>query len=464
VTVNARSILAAVLIATCTPPVFGGARPSFLILLTDDLRGDCLSCAGHRLVKTPAIDRLAREGTRFRNAFVTTSICCVSRASFITGQYARRHRVADFSTPIPPERLRETYPGVLKQAGYRTACFGKWGLGGTPPLEVFDVWDAWGGQGEYFHEVDGETVHNSEYLARRAEEFLRSQPRDRPFCLLVYYKSPHDPYQPDPRDLPLFRDDRIEIPPTADAAHFEALPEFLRRSEGRTRALKSHPTPEAYQEFVRQYLRLVAGVDRSVGKIRAVLDELNRTDETVIVFSSDNGFFLGERGLSHKWLMHEESIRIPLIVRDPVTPVERRGETHDELVLNIDLAPTILDRAGAAIPPSVDGKSLAPLLERRPVAWREDFFYEHHFHNASTIPRTEGVRTRDSKYIMYHDVEPAYEELYNLRDDPREERNLAEEPSSREQLQALRRRHAEYVARLGPAALPGGPPPMKLSR
>ncbi|MSR56317.1 MAG: DUF4976 domain-containing protein [Planctomycetaceae bacterium] len=445
-------------------PAAEPTRPNLIVLLCDDLRADCLGCAGHPKLKTPHIDRLAAEGTRFRNAFVTTSICCVSRASFITGQFARHHKVADFATPLPPGSLQAAWPAILKRAGYRTGCFGKWGLGGVEPREVFDAWDAWGGQGEYFHEVDGEQVHNSEYLARRAVEFLRSGPPDKPFCLLVYYKSPHDPLQPDPRDAGLFRDDVIEVPATYSLAAFEAMPEFIRVSEGRTRAIKAHPTPEAYQEFVKQYLRLVAGVDRSVGKIRDALDELRLADNTVITFSSDNGFFLGEHGLSHKWLMHEESIRIPLIVRDPRLPAARRGQTNDELVLNIDVAPTLLDLAGARIPDSVDGRSLVSLLSGEPVKWRTDFFYEHHFHNAGTIPRTEGVRTRDWKYITYFDVNPAYEELYDLKHDPHEKRNLVNDPAQRERLDRLRRRYQEYVSQLGPAVLPPGPPPKPVGR
>lgn len=435
------------------------ARPNIVFLLCDDLRADALGCAGHPLLKTPNIDRLAAEGVRFRNAFVTTSICCVSRASFITGQFARHHQVADFATALSPEKLHDTFPAVLKRAGYRTACFGKWGLGGAEPRDLFDAWEAWGGQGEYFHDVDGVKVHNSEYLARRAVEFLQAGPADQPFCLLVYYKSPHDPLQPDPRDAALFRDDRIEPPVTASDEAFGAMPEFIRTSEGRTRAMKFHPTPETYQEFVKDYLRLVAGVDRSVGTIRQALDELKLADNTVIAFSSDNGFFLGEHGLSHKWLMHEESIRIPLIVRDPRLPEPRRGALSDELVLNIDLAPTLLELSGTEIPPATDGRSLAPLLRGEQVGWRTDFFYEHHFHNAGTIPRTEGVRTRDWKYITYFDVDPPYEELYDMRRDRFEQHNLAADPDQLQRLHDFRRRYQQEVTRLGPAALPTGPLP-----
>ncbi|MBL8793484.1 MAG: sulfatase [Planctomycetia bacterium] len=436
-----------------TPP-----RPNILILFTDDQRADCLSCAGHPLLKTPHIDGLAKDGTLFRNAFVTTSICCISRASLITGRLCRHHQVGDFATPLPPAVLASSFPALLKQAGYRTGCFGKWGIGGPPPKEMFDVWDAWGGQGDFFHNVDGQKVHNSEWLARRAEEFVRSCKPGQPFCLIVHYKSPHDPYLPDPRDAALFKDDKIPVPKTASRAAYEKLPDFIRNSEGYLRAQKSHPTPESYQEFVKQYLRCIAGVDRSVGKILGVLDELQLKDDTAVVYSSDNGFFLGERGLSHKWLMHEESIRVPLIVRYPRLHAERRGQRLTPLVLNIDIAPTVLDLVGVKTPNKMDGRSLKPLLEGQRVEWRNDFFYEHHFHYGGKIPRTEGVRTADWKYITYFDVQPAYEELYDLAKDPHEEHNLAAEPAYRERLATMRALYKQHVGKLPPPVLPAKKP------
>lgn len=449
----ACSVIATVLMAdaaAAAPPV----SPNIVVLLADDLRADCLGTAGHPLLNTPHIDQLAAEGVLFKNAFVTTSICCISRACFLTGRYARNHNVADFATPLTPELLAATYPAVLHRAGYYTGCFGKWGIGGQPPHEVFDVWDAWGGQGEFFHEVGAERVHNSEFLTRRTANFLRDRPPTKPFCLLVYYKSPHEPYQPDPRDAELFRDATLERPATYTDRHFDALPEFIRQSEGRTRAMKAHATPARYQEFVKQYLRCIAGVDRSVGAIRQLLDELKLADNTIVVFASDNGFLLGEHGLSHKWLMYEESIRIPLIIRDPRLAEASSGRRLDPLVLNIDLAPTLLDLAGAAIPKDTDGRSLKPLLAGEGVPWRTDFFYEHHFHYGGKIPRTEGVRTTDWKYVTYFDVDRPFEELYDLQHDPHEEHNLAGDVAHHERLETLRTRYREYRAQFGPPVLP----------
>ncbi len=209
---------------------------------------------------------------------------------------------------------------------------------------------------------------------------------------------------------------------------------------------------------MRQYLRCIAGVDRSVGKIMATLDEMKLSDSTVVAYTSDHGFFLGEHGLSGKWLMHEESIRIPMIIRDPRLPAARRGQRAEQMVLNIDLAPTLLDLAGLAPAQAADGRSLAPPLRGETVDWRQDFFYEHHYDAGGRIPRTEGVRTTDWKYITYFDVQPPYEELYDLKRDPHEEHNLAADPGHRAELDRLRAMYRSYVERFPPAALPAHKP------
>jgi arylsulfatase A-like enzyme len=436
-------------------------RPNIVLLLTDDQRADCLGCAGHPLLTTPNIDAVAADSVRFRNAFVTTSICCVSRASYFTGRLGRNHKVGDFASPLPADVLATSFPALLKKAGYRTACFGKWGIGGKEPREIFDVWDAWGGQGNYFLELDGQKLHNSEYLARRAISFIKSTKPDQPFCLIVLFKAPHDPFQPDPRDASLFKDVKVPLPKIATKEHFEHMPEFLRNSLGRVRALPEIGTPEKHQEYIKNYLRLIAGVDRAVGQIVQTLKDEKRIDNTAILFASDNGYFLGERGLVHKWLMHEESIRVPLIVYCPRLGESARGKVNDELTLNIDIAPTILDFAGVEAPKDLDGRSLRPLLEGKKIDWREDLFYEHHFHNRNSkegaIPRTEGVRTKEWKYITYIDEKQPYEELYDLKNDPFEEKNLASDPANAKRLAELKERYQKYVDKLPPAVLPNAP-------
>ncbi len=430
-------------------------RPSFVVFITDDQRADCLGLEGHPLLRTPNIDRLADEGVAFRNAFVTTAICCVSRASFYTGQYARNHRIADFATPLSDDQLARTFPGLLQQAGYRTGCFGKWGLNGNEPRAIFNAWDATGSQGRFFQDFEGERIHNSEWLARQSVRFIEQTPADQPFCLLVLYKSPHDPFTPDPIDGSLFIDDPVIVPPTYSTSDLQSQSEAIQVSEGRTRLERRHPTTEAYQEFVKQYLRCLAGVDRSVGKVIDALRKADRLDETVVVFTSDHGFLLGEHGLSGKWLMYEESIRIPMVMRDPGLPESLRGTRPEGLVLNIDLAPTILTRAGLTPPESTDGRDLAPLITGEADNWRDDFFYEHHFGYRGRIPQSDGVRTERWKYVTYLD-EPShgYEQLFDLLKDPLERRNLIGTPEHAGILDALKRRYATYRDRLGPPVLP----------
>lgn len=413
-------------------------RPSFVLMVADDQRWDTV---GHPVLKTPNLDRLASEGVLFRNAFVTTSICAISRASIMSGRLARNHRVGDFGTALPADVV--PFPALLKKAGWRTGCFGKWGIGGKPPEGVFDVWDAWGGQGPYFHDK----VHNSEWLAQKADDFIKSTPRGQPFCLVILFKSPHDPYQPDPRDAELFKD--VDFP--APASDFAKLPEFLRTSEARIRHDK-WVGKAGFAEFVRNYLRCVAGVDRAVGKIAASLDAAGVDDETLVAYTSDNGFLLGEHGLIEKWQMWEESIRVPMIIKAPWTSPSMRGKRLDAMALNIDLAPTIIDWSGEAVPGEFDGRSLRRLLVGRASSWRTEFLYEHHFHYGGKIPRTEGLRTERWKYVTYFDVNPPFEQLFDLKEDPKELRNLALEGA--DPLAEMRTRYRQAVGGLAPAVVP----------
>lgn len=409
------------------------AKPSFVILVADDLRWDVI---GHPAVKTPNLDRLAAEGVTFKNAFVTTSICAISRASIMTGRLCRNHKVGDFNTPIPADVA--SFPAILKKGGWRTGCFGKWGIGGKPPEGVFDVWEAWGDQGKYFRDQ----THDSEWLANKALDFIKSTPRGQPYCLVVLFKAPHDPYQPDPRDAELLKDVDFPSPPS----DFDKLPEFLKTSEARIRHDR-WVGKAGFAEFVRNYWRCVIGLDRAVGRVTSALN-----DETMVAFTSDNGFLLGEHGLIEKWQMWEESIRVPLIVKAPWTSRFMRGKRLDAMVLNIDLAPTIVDWSGEAAPAAFDGRSLRGLLIGRASSWRSEFFYEHHFHYGNKIPRTEGLRDDRWKYVTYFD--PPYEQLFDLKEDPRELRNLALDPAGAEKLASMRARYRQAAGALGPPVLP----------
>ncbi len=436
----------AVSLAFPAPAPAADRPPNIVFLLADDLRWDALGCTGSPVARTPHLDALAARGVNFRNHFVTTSICCVSRASILSGQYARRHGINDFQTAFTPAAFAQTYPALLRAAGYRTGFIGKYGVGTVMPEKEFDDWRGFPGQGRYFEK--GDPGHLTAKMGDQALEFLRGCDAARPYCLSVSFKAPHAQdgapreFPPDPRDESLYADVTVPVPRTADPRFFAGLPKFVQESEGRRRWKNRFDTPQRFQQTARDYFRLVTGLDREVGRIVAALRERGLADSTLIVFTSDNGFFLGERGMADKWLMYEPSIRVPLIVYDPRLPERDRGRTVEALTLNIDLAPTLLDSAGVTVPAAVQGRSLLPLVLGERPAWRSDFFYEHHT-LPKIIPPSEGVRTERWKYLRWLAAEPAVEELYDLRADPQEEHNLVSVPEHRDMLDRLRRRWAE---------------------
>ena len=439
--------------ATARANAPGDRPPNILFVLTDDQRHDYLGCAGHPFLQTPVIDSLAHGGVRFTNAFVTTPICAASRASILTGMYARSCGVHDFGTPIPEDLFGQSYPMQMRAAGYRTGFVGKWGIGGQSPAEDFDFFEGlpWGGQ--YF-DPNGESPHLTSILGDHCIDFLNECTPDKPFCLSLSTFAPHAhdyaerPFPPDPALEELYADAEVAPPPLSDPAIFEALPEFLRESEGRVRWENRFTSPEHHAESVRDYCRLITGIDIALGRIRETLEARGLADNTVIVFTSDNGFFLGERGQADKWYAYEDSIRVPMIIFDPRAPQSQRGRTVDAMALNIDLAPTMLAYAGLSVPAVMQGESLTPwMLGESPDAWREDWFFEHLFERHN-IPRSEGIRTETHKYFNWVDTDPLMEEAYDLVSDPLETHNLVDDPDSAEVVEALRARYQEYREQL----------------
>ena len=424
-------------------------RPNIIFFLTDDMRWDSMGCVGNPIVQTPNLDRLATEGTLFRNCFCTTSICAVSRASFLTGQYERRHRIDDFDKPLTPDAFAKTFPALLRGRGYHTGFVGKYGIGKNLPKDGFDVFDGFAGQGRYFEPGDPE--HITRKMTRKMLAFLDHAPADKPFLLCVSFKAPHcqdgfkRQFQPDPVYDAIYQDVTIPPPATATEEAFAALPPFLRHSENRTRWHVRFATEEAYQSSAKNYYRLVTGVDAAVGKVMAQLRASGADQRTVVIFTSDNGFFLGEHGLAGKWLMYEQSIRLPLLIRDPSIPDTQRGRQVDAMALTIDIAPTILDLAGLQPEPVMQGQSLRPWLNGRTVPWRDDFFYEYHFDYRGRIAPCEGVRGRRFKYIRYLATDPIYESLFDLAEDPNELRDLGRNPEYQDVLMKMRARWQELA-------------------
>ena len=418
------------------------AKPrNIVVLYADDWRHDTLGVAGHPVVRTPHLDGLTRQGVRFRHSYVTTSICGVSRASFLTGQWMSRHGNTAFDAFRTP--WEETWPGLLRANGYYVGHVGKW-HNGRFPAERFDFGRSYAGR-HFMKQPDGSTLHVTRKNERDALEFLRTRPTDKPFSLTVSFFATHAEdehprqylYQPESADL--YRDVTIPLPPTAGDAFFRLLPPFIanEQNEGRNRWHWRFDTAEKYQEYMKSYYRLATEVDTVVGRILQELKVSGLERETLVIFTTDNGYFHGEHGLADKWYPYEESIRVPLIIRDPRD--QRRGKIRDEMVLNVDLAPTILGFAGVRPPSGMQGRDLAPLyLGRVPRNWRRQYFYEHAtIRNVDFIPSSTALVRRDVKYIYWPDFQ--YEELFDLRRDPYETRNLVEDQSYTGQLAVLRR-------------------------
>lgn len=452
-TLLASALLALILLAFCGVSSAADAdskvsesRPNLLFLLADDLRYDALAAHGNPIVQTPNLDRLAEQATSFNRAFVTTSICMISRASIMTGQHACRHGIHHFGRQLSEQQLQNTYFSRLKEHGYRVGFVGKWGVG-APPRDLFDFDAAYNGQGSYYGPPTDANMHLTQYLSEQAAEFISGQDAKHPFCLSISFKAPHvddgnhqNPFNFDRALADVYEDVTIPQPRLNSQEFFDAMPHFLRESENRIRWRQRFATEKLYQRSVKGYYRLVTGIDRATGQLLSQLKQQNLLENTVVIFTSDHGFYLGERGFAGKWYPHDLSLRIPLLIRDYRATQERAPHRSDALALNIDLAPTMLDYAGAAIPESMQGRSLRGWVEgEKPTDWPEEFYYSHPFEYA-TIPKSEAIRTPQLKYIVYPETESKYEELYDLRNDPDEQHNLAQDASWQEELEQCRER------------------------
>lgn len=425
--------------------------PNIIFLLTDDQRFDALGAMGNPIIKTPHLDELAGRGVLFKNAYVTTAICCVSRASILSGQYMSRHHITDFKTDFKEEALAETYPILLKQAGYKIGFIGKYGVGDNHPAAHFDYWSCpRQGQPDYLvRRPSGEIIHHTDSVANDIAIFLDQFGNKEPFCLSVSFKAPHEQdgvngkapeFIAQERFMNLYKETTIPTPKTADPVYWESFPDFFRTSENiaRERWEKTMSTPELYQQTAKNYYRLISGVDEVVGKMMQKLDEKGIADNTIIIYMGDNGFYLGEHGLEGKWYGHEESIRVPMIIYDP-RPEAPKSVVADQIALNIDVAPTILSMADISIPEGMQGKDLMKIVSQKRNS-RKDFFYEHTFLGSPRLPSVEGVVTERFKYMIF--TEHDYEELYDIKNDPNETKNLASDPSYQPELKNLRERYA----------------------
>jgi len=432
-------------------PVRADDQPNIIFFLSDDHRADVLGSAGHPVAKTPTLDRLAERGVRFENMFVTTSICAASRATLMTGLYERTHGYTFGKPPVSKQHSLHMYPMLLKAAGYRTGFTGKFGFGmdGEVKKQMFDMFQVVG-RWPYFHKRDGELKHEADINADNAIEFIETNPKGKPFCLSVSFNSTHaedgdkiDHYPWPPSAAGLYLRKQMPRPKLDDPAIFEALPKFMRESMNRDRFHWRWDTEHKYQVNMRAYFRMLYGMDHAIGRVLDALEKQGLADNTIIIFSGDNGYYMGERGFAGKWSHYEQSLRVPLIIYDPRTPKAQRGRVDSHMALNVDISPTILDYAGLNTPDHYQGRSLKSLVRgAKPDSWRSDFLGEHLMEHKD-IPMWEGVRGERYVYARY--VNNDHEFLHDLKTDPDQLKNLAGDSEYADVLQKMRARCDELV-------------------
>ncbi|MFP6897572.1 MAG: sulfatase [Roseibacillus sp.] len=421
----------------------GVDRPNILFFFADDQRNHTLGCAGHPIVKTPNIDKLAADGIRFENAFVTTSTCWVSRACLFTGCYERRHLYSSAPGPLNPDLCQTSYFAVLKAAGYRTGHLGKEhvNIAAEDASAMWDVRRKLSRHPYFKKQADGSERHTTQILGDWGIEFLKDQPKDKPFCLQLSFNATHAEdgdkrpgigHFPWPKVMDgKYDDQEMPLPTLNDTAIYESQPEFLKKSINRQRFFWRWDTPEKYQANMRAYFRMLSGIDHVVGRLVAQLEKQGLAGNTVIIYSADNGYYLGDRGFAGKWTHYEQSLRIPLVVYDPRLPKEQRGLVRNEMALNSDLGATMIAFGGLPVPVSHTGRSLVPILRGDPPKdWRTEFLCEF-LAVAATIPRWEGVRGTDWVYARYFvdgTTKPPYEFLHDLKRDPMQLANIAKLP------------------------------------
>ncbi len=452
--------------------------PNIVFLLTDDQHWDSLGCMGNSIIQTPNLDRLATQGTLFRNTFVTASVCSVSRAAILTGAYPCSRGSGDLVAMVTPKNPDVTYPAVLRAGGYETGYIGKWDVGSGEEgfrmgMKLFDYWGADRLHGNYWHENDCPFVTNygrnskeqikctcppkgsdprvgsagmvhpvhfdRDIVPIKTKQFLEGRDRDKPFFLAIGFRGPKDPWSDFPKDMAqLYRFNSVPIPTTATEVDAKGQPAFLRASMGSDHGLSIVKDSRRLADEIRKNYRLVSTIDQTVGKLRKILTDQGLDTNTIIVFTSDNGHFYGEHGFWGKWLPYEESIRIPLIVYDPRLPNAQKGKSRDQMILNIDFAPTFISWAGLKMPTEMQGRSFAQLVGGQVIPWREDFYHEFTWTADGKIVPSEGMRSVDWKYIRYFNQKPVVEQLFDLRKDSGETADLSSDPDFASCLQRMR--------------------------
>jgi len=501
-----KVLLAAATVLFVIAPIATAAdRPNILFLLTDDQRADSLGVNGNRLTQTPNIDRLASDGLLFTNAYIAEPTCKPSRVTYLTGQYERVHNVGFSSRGVlSKKQWKATYPALLREAGYHTGFIGKFGIlsyfckGRADTL--FDFWQAHDGWAQFWARAsasrdvdcipykDCRNQFITPITAECVENFFAQRPKDRPFCLSVSFSAPHGSISgsmlpdesggkqnrmtraanshPELADHPvygsLYRDHPPAIPEECAGDPSSFMPLDIQPIEQRKACYRYAYYRDRAQEHHVRYAQLVTGIDRAVGRIRRMLEAEGVANNTIIIYSSDHGLLMGEYAIGGKGLLYDLTTQLPFVIYDPRMPESARGRRIDSFVVSTDVAPTIIDSAGVAIPAAIQGKSLRGIIEGKVESVRDDVFLENLYLGRRT-PMSECIRTQRWKYIRYwkspggnYDEaylrktagEPDYEQLFDLENDPGEYKNLVDDPAHTAILTELRTRCKERSARL----------------
>lgn len=436
-----------------------GTKPRNIIyILSDDHRYDFMGFTGKVPgLKTPNLDRLAHEGVWFQNAFVTTSLCSPSRASILTGQFAHTHTVVDNETQAPKSLI--FFPQYLQEAGYQTGFFGKWHMGGGAgePRPGFNRWVSFNGQGTYYNlklNIDGkivqypDTAYVTDVLTDLSLDWLKKRDKTKPFFLYLSHKAVHADFLPARRDKGHYKDIKIQYPVSMFTTATPTSKQYTKgqRADGSMYTFNTKDIPQwvraqryswhgvdfmyhgqtDFDQFYVDYLETLIGIDNSVGRVLQFLKDNNLDKETLVIYMGDNGFAFGEHGLIDKRQAYEESMRVPLLARCPA--LIKPGSNIKQMVLNVDIAPSILEMAGVKEPKQMQGKSFLPLIKGEQVPWRDKFFYEYYWEsNFPQTPTQFAIRTDQYKFIRSQGIWDI-DQLYDIQKDPYEVNNLIRNP------------------------------------
>jgi len=454
------------------PQRTGSAKPrNVVFILSDDHRYDAMSFLGNQFAETPQMDAMARNGVYLKNALVTTSLCSPSRASILTGLYTFRHRVIDNNRAIPPGTLY--FPQYLQKAGYATAFIGKWHMGGESddPQPGFDHWVSFRGQGEYLPpdpeytlNVDGARVKQKGYITEELTDYAidwlkKQKPAEKPFFVYLSHKAVHANFTPEEKYEGRFTGKPFTRPSTeADTEeNYHLKPRWLRDQRNSWHGVDfPYHSDLNIEKYYKRYCEALCSVDDSIGRVMAQLKEMGVYEDTLVIYMGDNGFMFGEHGLIDKRIAYETSIRVPMLMQCPA--LFTGGAVVDEVVANIDIAPTVMEAAGLQKPPHMDGSSFLPLARGQTVPWRENFLYVYYWEKTfPQSPTVFAIRGDRYKYINYYGLWDV-DELYDLRNDPEERHNLVYDPEHVQTAQAMRDELYATMAELGGMEIPLNPP------